>query len=132
RVLEDHLDPLATRLAAAGPDVLPLEQNLARRWLDQPDEHPGACRLSRTGFADQPVGRAFADIEGNIPNRLDDRALRTLDQAVEEAWREVEIAVEVFDLNQRGRCRRHVVAARFVLDRRDRLDQADRILFLRA
>ena len=64
-VLENHLElapPRAQHRAAHPRDVLAVEQNAARRRLDQPHDGAAQRRLAATAFADQP--QRFPRLDG--------------------------------------------------------------------
>ena len=72
----------------------------ARRPI-QADDQPRDRRLAAAGFADQSQGLALGDRQADAVDRLEDLPRLAFDQAVEPRRRDVEIAGDVDQLEQR-------------------------------
>ena len=105
-VLKDHLDAPAQALALIGRGRIAhrdaVDGDRAGRGRQQADDHARHGRFARAGFADEREGLALADVEGDAVDRLEILPWRALQHAVEPGLRDVEDALEIADLDERG------------------------------
>ena len=101
RVLEDDLHPPPVRLQRGAldlGDVLAIEQDGARRRVDEAQEQPSDRGLAAARLADEAERFAATDLEADAVHGLDEADLPLEDPAVDR-----EVLHEVLDLDQRRR-----------------------------
>ena len=102
RVLEDDLHPAPVRLqgrALQPGDVRPVEQDLARRRVDEPEQQPADGRLAAARLADEAERLAPADLEAHAVDGLDEP-----DGPLEDAALDREVLDQVADDDERLGC----------------------------
>ncbi len=102
-VLEDDLHLTAKLLQLPSPQgghidliAVPLEEDLAPSWLNQPEDRAAASRLAAAGLPDQPQGLPLFDIEAYVINRLD-----LTHHPAEDPPSHREILLQILDLKER-------------------------------
>ena len=123
RILEDHLHLAAQRPQPAGAELLDrlaLEDDLAGRRLEQPDDRAAERRLAAARLADEAERLALLHGEADVVDRVHAR-----DLALQHALPDREVLLDVPDLDKRRR-------SPFVLTPASVLVAADRRVAVRA
>ena len=110
RILEDHLQPLAHRLAARFEHArqgLAVECHRAARQRVEPDQQSCNRRLAAARLTDKGKGFAATDGKRDPVNRPQQRAWLAREDSLEPGSRYVEPAGGVHDFNQRAQIVAH-------------------------